>query len=301
MAHVLVLAGGTSSEREVSLRSGAAVAQALQTAGHAVTQHDPATAPSPAIYTMIDVAFPVLHGAGGEDGTIQRVLEDVGVSYVGSGVTASALCFDKYDYKLFLQKHALPLPSGTLVNEPDPAHFAEYHAGFVLKPSTGGSSIDTYIYRGNGPVNHSLIEDIFTRHDRMLLEELIVGTEVTVGVVGEEALPVIEIVPPSDSEFNYENKYNGKTAELCPPESVSQALQDKARELARQAHQLCGCRDFSRTDIMITPSGELYILETNTIPGMTDQSLLPKAARIAGLGMPELCDQLVRFALDRTS
>jgi D-alanine-D-alanine ligase len=134
----------------------------------------------------------------------------------------------------------------------------------------------------------------------MLLEELIEGVELTVGVLGDQALPVIEIIPPSDGEFDYENKYNGKSQELCPPRHVDQNIQKQAQEIAVHIHRSLGLRDMSRTDIIIRRSDNvLFTLETNTIPGMTDQSLLPKAAAVAGYSMPELCDTLVRRALQR--
>ena len=133
----------------------------------------------------------------------------------------------------------------------------------------------------------------------MLLEELVEGIEITVAVVGDQALPVIEIIPPEAGEFDYENKYNGRSQELCPPEHVAEDIQAEARDLALRTHNLTGCRDFSRTDMILTPLGELWILETNTIPGMTDQSLLPKAAAAAGIPMPLLCDRLVQMALAR--
>jgi D-alanine-D-alanine ligase len=297
--NICVLAGGDSDEREISLRSGAAVAKALEAAGYKVTQFDPANGISAEDVSGCDAVFPVLHGKGGEDGSIQTELEKFGVPYVGSDVAASELCFDKWNYKQFLETHDLPVPDGRLVDENSFTKDALYRQSFVLKPFDGGSSIDTFIHRGNGPVNQTLVQDIFSRHERLLLEELIAGTEITVAVVGTEALPVIEIVPPESGEFDYKNKYNGKSQELCPPKSVSEKLQARARELALRAHNLTRCRDFSRTDIMISKGGELYILETNTIPGMTDQSLLPKAALVAGMDMPTLVDKLAQMALNR--
>jgi D-alanine-D-alanine ligase len=135
------------------------------------------------------------------------------------------------------------------------------------------------------------------KHQRLLLEALIAGTEITVGMLGEQPLPVIEIIPPEHGEFDYENKYNGQTQELCPPVHVSPELQQAAQQLAQQVHELCGCRDFSRTDIIIDAEQQLWVLEINTIPGMTDQSLLPKAASVAGITMPQLVDRLVEQAL----
>jgi D-alanine-D-alanine ligase len=133
----------------------------------------------------------------------------------------------------------------------------------------------------------------------MLLEQLVEGVEIAVPVLDNHALPVIEIIPPSGGEFDYENKYNGASQELCPPQHVTQSVQHRAQQLAEKIHSLCGCRDYSRTDMIVRPDGSLTVLETNTIPGMTEQSLFPKAAAVAGLSMAELCTQLVELALSR--
>ncbi|HET7320604.1 MAG TPA: D-alanine--D-alanine ligase [Candidatus Saccharimonadales bacterium] len=298
MASVIVLAGGSSDEREISLRSGAAVAEALKLKGHEVQELDPSQPIPPDTLKQADVVFPVLHGAGGEDGSLQGQLDALQVAYVGSGVAASELCFDKWRYKQFINSHGLPVPHGEIVTVDTFWQFSLVSKPFVFKPYDGGSSVDTYLHR-SGLVPKETIADIFTRHPKMLLEELVEGTEITVSVLGDQALPVIEIIPPSGGEFDYTNKYNGKSQELCPPEHVSAELQQKAQELALKAHNLCGCRDYSRTDIMINSAGELYILETNTIPGMTTQSLFPKAAETTGISMEDLCDRLVQMALAR--
>lgn len=172
---------------------------------------------------------------------------------------------------------------------------------FVLKPNDGGSSVDTFIVRDVANCDRNSIEDAFRRHPQMLLEELIAGQEITVGILLDEALPVIEIVPPQDGEFDYENKYNGQTQELCPPRSVSSDIQRQVRHLALRIHELLGVRDMSRTDMMISPDGSLWVLETNTIPGMTAQSLLPKAAAVAGYDMQAMVHRLVEAALRRES
>ncbi len=299
MAKIIVLTGGTSNEREVSLRSGTAVAEALTKAGHDVQQIDPADGLPSDILQAADVVFPVLHGAGGEDGSLQKQLDDVGVSYVGSGVASSELCFDKWQYKQFISSHGLPTPEAELVDQTGFWESGLVMKPFVLKPNDGGSSVDTYIHRDAFELPQEVIPDLFSRHEQLLLEALIAGTETTVAVLGDQALPMIEIIPPSGAEFDYDNKYNGQTQELCPPQHVDPATQQRASELALQAHKLCGCRDFSRTDIMIGPGNDLFILETNTIPGMTGQSLFPKAAAAAGIPMEKLVDQLVRAALDR--
>jgi D-alanine-D-alanine ligase len=297
--HILVIAGGNSDEREVSLRSGAAVQLALQAANHQATIFDPSHAPFDAsLAAKYQVAFPIIHGQGGEDGTLQRHLEAIHMPYVGTRVAASELCFDKGRYRDLLRTHHLPVAEGAIVSWQEFQHHALAGQPFVLKPFDGGSSIDTFIVRDPSQAPQPEIAAAFTRHPKMLLEQLIEGIEITVGVLGEQALPVIEIVPPPDGEFDYENKYNGATQELCPPQHVDGAVQMQAQELAKQIHQLCGCRHLSRTDMMVTANNQLVVLETNTLPGMTDQSLFPRAASVAGIDMPSLCNQLVTMAAD---
>ncbi len=298
MIRVHVAYGGKSAEREVSLRSGTAVATALRQAGYEVRLLDTITADIKDVAAG-DVVFPALHGAGGEDGSIQAELEAHGARYVGSGPAASHLCFDKWQYRQLLAAHNLPLAAGALVQADTYASHKLAQTGYVLKPITGGSSIDTYIVRDLTVTPKKQIADTFRRYPTMLLETLIEGIELTVGILGNEPLPVIEIIPPADGEFDYENKYNGRSQELCPPLHASEAVQQAVQKLALQAHQLAGCRDFSRTDIMADAAGKLYVLETNTIPGMTDQSLFPKMAQAAGISMPELCARLVELALNR--
>lgn len=300
MTTVHVICGGNSSERDVSLRSGKAVAAALQTAGYAVQTFDSATTSLEDIIKC-DVVFPVLHGAGGEDGTLQAQLDAHQVRYVGSGAEASSLCFDKWQYRQLVEAYHVPMAAGTLVQADNYQTSLLSQKAYVLKPVTGGSSIDTFVVRDPASAPHTLIADTFHRYPTMLLEQLIVGVELTVGVLDNQPLPVIEIMPPPDGEFDYENKYNGRSQELCPPKHVGEDVQQAAQQLALQAQQLAGCRDFSRTDIMCDKDSNLYVLETNTIPGMTDQSLFPKMAAQAGIAMPELCTQLVEMALKRPS
>jgi D-alanine-D-alanine ligase len=301
MFSVIVLAGGTSDEREVSLRSGAAVANALKASNYEVAILDP----KDGLESMLDslpsdvVIFPALHGNGGEDGTLQALLEQRGIRFVGSGSQASALCFDKFSYSELLAKHGYTTPATELVTYQAFRDSPLSAKPFVLKPNDGGSSIDTFIVRDVSAVDISSFGGVFDRHETMILQELVNGTEITVAVVGEKALPVIEIIPPADEEFDYENKYNGATQEICPAINPSASMQAQAQELAANIHSLVGCHDMSRTDMIISDIGELYILETNTIPGLTDQSLLPKAAAVGGMPMPELCDALVKRALNR--
>lgn len=298
MVTVHIVCGGRSAEREVSLRSGTAVAEALKSAGYDVTVLDSANATLAEI-AACDVVFPALHGVGGEDGTIQAQLEEAAAKYVGSGPSSSRLCFDKWEYRQAITAANIPMAEGALVQVDNYQQHPLARAPYVLKCLTGGSSIDTYIVRNPQAAPHTEITDTFHRHPTMLIEQLIVGIELTVGVFGDQVLPVIEIVPPTNGEFDYENKYNGATLELVPAQHVSIELQQKAQTLALEAHQVTGCRDLSRTDIMLDQNGRIFLLETNTLPGMTNESLFPKAARAAGIEMPELCKRLVEMALSR--
>lgn len=295
MKRILVLYGGTSDERPISIKSGTAVEESLIALGYKVSTYDPQDGFSglQTALSGIDLAFPVLHGRGGEDGVIQKMLEENNVPFVGAGSTASELCYDKWLYKQHLQKHQFLSPKGELVTENTIWNSPLTKQAFVLKPNDGGSSIDTFIVRDISTVDKQAIGNALTRHETMLLEELISGTETTVAVIGNTPLPMVEIIPPANEEFDYENKYNGATQELCPPQNVSEALQKEAAQLALDIHISTGCKDISRTDIIITEDGKLYVLETNTIPGMTKQSLVPKAAQAAGYSMDELIATLV--------
>lgn len=302
MIKVAVLYGGTSDEKEVSLRSGTAVAEALEVTGYEVIRIDTGDNGLDLRNALSDAdcAFPALHGRGGEDGSIQKLFEATRVPFVGSSSISSALTFDKWRFKEFLLAHDILTPRGELVTGGDIWQSELTTSPFVLKPYDGGSSIDTFIVRDTGQVPHDAIDESFKTHERMLLEELIQGSEITIGVMEGTTLPVIEIIPPSEGEFDYTNKYNGASRELCPPENISAEVQAEAATIAQQIHKLAGLGAMSRTDIIISATDrKLYVLETNTIPGMTAQSLFPKAAAVAGYDMPKLCDLLVQSALRR--
>lgn len=295
--NILVLGGGNSGECEVSLRSAAAVAAALRVAGHQVAEYDPADGLDNMIQQakQATVVFPVLHGQGGEDGSLQRLLEEAGVPFVGADSEASELCFDKVKFKEVMQGAGIPMPMGKIVGR-EFLSSPEANGTFVLKPNDGGSSIDTYIIRK--PESASQIEEaVFDRNQNMLYEELIDGVETTVAVLDGQSLPVIEIIPPKTGEFDYQNKYNGKTQEICPAQSVNTEIQDRISRLAEQVYELSGVRHLARIDIMLDADNNPYVLELNTMPGMTDQSLFPKAAQVAGIPMPDLVDRLVNMAI----
>jgi D-alanine-D-alanine ligase len=290
---ILVLLGGISNEREVSLRSGRSVADALKSAGHEVVEYDPQQGYEglAGFVAKVDCVFPILHGRGGEDGTIQAELEKLGFKYLGSDSKVSKLCFDKNAFKEVLNKLSILTPKSELVTRSSINASPLLHNPYVLKPLNGGSTLDAFIIRDPGNRNYD--PRIFDQYELMLLEELIVGTEITVPVLGPTALPVIEIIPPEGKEFDYDNKYNGETQELCPPQHVDATKQQEAQRLAEMMHKEVGARYLSRSDMIIDHEGKIWVLELNTMPGLTERSLFPKAAQVAGMDMPQLMQKFL--------
>ena len=259
----------------------------------------------------IDVCFVALHGQWGEDGTIQGMLELLGIPYVGSGVLASALAMDKVMAKAVLAAAGIDTPRGFAVDKADgpidrgrlERAAAELGYPLVVKPVSQGSSVGIAIVEGSDDLA-AAVDDALGYDDRVLVEERLMGTELTVGVIGNgrelQALPVIEIVTTREF-FDYRAKYDpALTEEICPAR-IDDELAARAQELARRAHQVLGCRDLSRTDLIADNDGRLSVLEVNTIPGMTANSLLPKAARVAGIPFGELCSLLIEGALARAA
>ena len=254
----------------------------------------------------IDVAFPVLHGAYGEDGTLQGMLELLGIRFVGSGTLASALAMDKVMTKTVLKASGLPVARDLVVERRDFVAAPEETAGrvsaqilpAVVKPVRSGSSIGMTIVHSREEMRPAL-EEAFGHDDRALVEERVSGTELTVGVVGNRELvplPVIEIVTKREF-FDYQAKYDpAVTEEICPAR-IPDAVAREVQELALRAHRALGCRGLSRVDFIYTAGGPV-LLEVNTMPGMTINSLLPKAARVAGIPFGELLDRLIGLALE---
>lgn len=297
---IVVLGGGNSSEREVSLRSASAVAKALRQAGHEVIELDPSKGLNALNGLTNDViVFPILHGAGGEDGAIQQELESRGLPYLGSGVEASRLCFDKYLARQKLLEAGVSIAKGDSVTSETYPNNPLTKAPHVLKVQRGGSSIGTYIVRDPSNIDEQKVAEVFSLDDHAIIEELIIGPEITVPILDTKALPVIEIVPPEAEEFNYENKYNGKSQEICPAVSIDKPKQEEAQRLAEKVHKVLGCRHLSRIDIMVRQNGELVVLEANTMPGMTEQSLYPLSAKTAGIYMPELVNIFVDLVTEK--
>lgn len=291
---ILVIGGGVSAERDVSLRSSKAVYDALIAIGHEAYLYDWDGTKEWLIenVSLFDQIFPILHGVGGEDGTIQKILVDLNARYLGTDMDHSILCMDKQKTRDILAGHSILVPFGEVVTFDQYRNHDLYNKPHVLKPVDGGSSIDTFIYPDIAFREIDQVKQSFATENSYLLEEYIEGIETTVPVLDGKVMPMIEIVPPQDELFDYENKYNGKTAELCPPQNVDAAVQQQMQELAQSVHEIMGCRHLSRTD-MIFSDGKIYVLEINTMPGLTAQSLFPLSARTLGLSFEELVDHMV--------
>lgn len=304
---VALLAGGKSGEREISLASGDGARTALEEAGFAVTMLDPAEAADlkRLIDGPFDVAFLCLHGKYGEDGTMQGMLEVIGLPYTGSGVWSSALAMDKPKAKLYYEREGIPTPPSITLNIGDVRDVGSIMDAIgsrcVVKPGTEGSALGVFIVDDLGSLEDA-IEKAFALDDEILVERYIQGTELTVAVLGDderaEALPIIEIVPTSEF-YDFESKYAlGGSQHICPA-PLSETVSSNVKDLAIRAHHALSCRGVSRSDFILEDDGSCWILETNTIPGMTGTSLLPDAARAAGISFPELCTRLVRIALQK--
>ncbi|MGD1018798.1 MAG: D-alanine--D-alanine ligase [Verrucomicrobiia bacterium] len=295
---IAVLMGGPSAEREVSLRSGTAVANALAATGAKVVPMDiwDATFTIPA---NVDVTFLVVHGTFGEDGALQRILEERGVAYTGSSPEASALAFDKVAAKQSFVAAGIPTPAYEAFENTQPIRPRLGRLGFpvVVKPSRQGSSVGISIVQQRSELAKAC--ELAGRYDnRLLAEQFIPGRELTVGILDGRALPVVEI-RPKHGFFTYDAKYTKGETDYLVPASLDKNIEFQAKTLALRAHDCLGCRDYSRVDLMLSPTGKLFVLEVNTIPGFTETSLLPKAARAAGIEFPDLCARLVQLALAR--
>lgn len=297
---VLVIGGGISAERDVALRSSQTVYEAVKLAGHDAELYDwdGSNEWLTKHVNSFDVALPILHGKGGEDGQIQTILEHLQIPYVGTDSHASKLCMDKQKTRDLLTKNGVLVPHGEIVSFDGYKNNPLFDKPHVLKPSGGGSSIDTFILPNIEKRNLEEISAAFDNHETLLLEEYIVGIEITAPYLEGHKLPVIEIVPPASGVFDYENKYNGNSSEICPPSHVDGQKQNAAIDLGAQVHKITKCRDLSRTD-MILSGNKLYVLEINTMPGMTVQSLFPLSARTAGLSMEQVVDIFINLARSR--
>ena len=299
------MAGGSSGEREISIASGNGAKAALEEAGYTVEWIDPSVKADlkRLIDEEFDVAFLCLHGKMGEDGTVQGMLELLGVPYTCSGVQSSAIAMDKIKSKIMYELAGVPTAPFVQLRAGDEINYDELVAKLgipcVVKPATEGSALGVEIVEDAADLP-AAVERVFAIDDLALAEKFVKGMETTIAVLGNDdayALPIIQIVPQGEF-YDFDSKYKpGGSAHICPaplPEDVSK----RAQEFAVKAHHALGCAGVSRSDFIIEEDGMPWILETNTIPGMTATSLLPDAAKSIGMTFPELCTALINYAIE---
>lgn len=292
-----VLSGGLSAEREVSLKSGAAVHQALLSRGYNAISIDVGRDISQVlIREKVDAAFVALHGRYGEDGAIQGLLELMGIPYTGSGVLASALAMHKIHAKAAFQSAGLRVAPYAVLRRGQSLDMATlgFCLPIVVKPSQEGSSVGVSIVRTPGQVGPAL-ELAFAYDREILVEQFIEAREIQVGILADTALGAIEIVPRNEF-YDFEAKYTPGMADHIYPAQLPEGLYRNALETGLAAHRALGCADYSRVDLLVTEKGECYVLEVNTLPGMTATSLLPEIAQGSGIGFEELVERILLSA-----
>jgi D-alanine-D-alanine ligase len=301
-ARVAVVMGGSSAEREISIQTGAGVMRALQSLGYDAYSLDYDTRFIDAVRELVpDVVFNALHGPGGEDGHVQALLDYLGIAYTGSGVEASALGMDKHLTKKLLAAEGLPtaawdlfdLSGGTLPLLP-----GSLDLPLVIKPRYEGSSQGVAVVKTHEQWTNAMISAAKT-YSQIMAEEFLEGREFTCAILGEEALPIIEIVPNVDDFYTFDAKYAPNGSTHIVPAKIDEDLAARLQMLALSVHRLIGLRDYSRTDFIVTNGGRPQILEINTLPGLTQTSLVPDACASIGISYEALIDRLVGYALAR--
>jgi D-alanine-D-alanine ligase len=283
--------GGPGSEREVSLRSGAAVARAFRGAGYRVSEVD-VKGPDFELPDGTDLCINMIHGTFGEDGQIQAILDRRGVAYTGEGESASRIAFDKLASKELFVRAGVPTPRSEVIA---PGAKPTLALPIVVKAPREGSSVGVHLVREAGQLEAALA-DCANLDREILIEELVEGRELTVGVVGDRAMAVVEI-RPHEGFYDYAHKYTKGASEYFCPAPLDEATTRRVQETALAAHRALGLEVYSRVDILLRADGELFVLEANTIPGMTETSLLPKAAAAVGIDFLALCEEIARLSL----
>jgi len=299
-----VLMGGVSSERAISLKSGNAVVEALDRQGLDVLSMDIVDDDHNKIALClrnanINIAFIALHGRLGEDGGIQSILENENIPYTGSGVSASRLAFDKVITQNLLKKSNINIPSYVTLSKGNQVDSGAILGAIgtyplIVKPACEGSSIGITLVAKEDELD-AAVQNAWRYDDTVLIEKCIQGRELTVGILGSDTLPVVEVFPKNHF-FDFESKYKKGASKYIVPAEIAEGFTGELQHVALKAHQILGCEDFSRVDFMIDIDQKYYVLEINTIPGFTSTSLLPKAAAYYGLSFDQLCIQLTELA-----
>ena len=293
-----VLLGGNSAEREVSLASGKAISAACKELGHNVLDLDPQFDVRLLVSDLltVDLVFNGLHGGDGENGVIPGFLQSLGVKYTGSKTEASAICMDKRISKALVHRKDLLTPNWVSLANNDPLpSVGDMVFPVVIKPNDQGSTIGLTVVKDESELDDA-IELARQFANVVLIEEFIVGKEITVTVIGDKAYPIVEIVP-SHGLYDYECKYSQGMTEYFCPANIDKDLTKAIQESALKIHKLLGCRHYSRADFRLDENGKAWFLELNTLPGMTETSLVPKAAKASGLSFPELIQTIINEAL----
>ncbi|MEP6937103.1 MAG: D-alanine--D-alanine ligase [Chthoniobacterales bacterium] len=297
---IAVLMGGPGSERRVSLATGAGVAKALRSLGAEVHEVDVQDANFD-LPDEIDLAFIAIHGTFGEDGQVQRILEDRGVPYTGEGVAESEVAFDKIASKEKFDAAGVATPEWEVISASEHPQLA---LPFVIKAPREGSTVGVFIVKTEAELKPAL-RDAARYDNKLLVEKFVPARELTIGVLGAQALPILEIIPKGGF-YDFTNKYpflnpsaGGGAQHVCPA-ALSDDETNRIQKLALCAHRAIGLKVYSRVDVLLPEAGEPTVLEVNTIPGMTEASLLPEAAAVAGIGYPELCARIIELSLART-
>jgi D-alanine-D-alanine ligase len=294
---IAVLKGGPGSERRVSLAMGAGVAGALRSLGVIVTEVD-VQGSDFILPNDIDLAFIALPGTFGEDGQLQQILEDRGVPYTGEGATESRLAFDKIRSKEKFTQHAVTTPHWEIIRVGERPSLP---LPYVIKAPREGSTVGVYIVKEEAQLA-SALSDAANYDNELLIEQFIPGRELTIGVLGDLALPVLEIIPKSgfydfNDKYPFLNPQGGGGAEHVCPAQIPDDLTSKIQDLALLACESLGLKVYSRVDVILSEQNESFVLEINTIPGMTETSLLPDAAAVAGISYPQLCARIIELSL----
>jgi D-alanine-D-alanine ligase len=294
---VAVLLGGKSAEREVSLKSGGMVLKALRARGVDAHPFDPKERGFDALTKeRFERAFIALHGRFGEDGTVQGILEWLGIPYTGSGVLASALAMDKLRTKRIWQAEGLPTPPYAVLDKQADLRAVAKKLGvpLMVKPASEGSSIGMSKVRKAGELDEAYA--LAANYDRVVIaEKFVEGIELTVGILGEQVLPIIKLETPRDF-YDYEAKYVADDTRYLIPSGLSAKKEAEVQALCLKAFKTLGCEGWGRVDLMLNRQGRAYLLEINTSPGMTDHSLVPMAARAVGLSYEDLCVKILEGA-----
>jgi len=296
---IAVLMGGPGSEREVSLASGSGVVKALGSLGARVIPVDVA-GPDFTIPGEVAIAFNIIHGTFGEDGAIQQILEERGIKYTGEGIEGSWAAFNKIETKQRFVECGIPTAQFEVI---DAASLPSMPLPYVVKAPCQGSTVGVYIVKKEEEIVPA-VEGAAQYDNPLLVEEYIAGEELTVGILGQQALPII-MIKPKEGFYDFKNKYpflnpqaGGGAQHFCPaplPEKLTRLIQ----EIALAAHGALGLEVYSRVDFILSNEGEPYVLEINTIPGMTEASLLPEAAGVAGISYPDLCERIIALSFAR--